>query len=245
MAVYAYEKTYEWRLLEMDWCSNTAWWTAIVAVDFCFYWFHRFTHGILSRHQVHHTSEDFNLGTALRHSALLKTYSSFFYLPLALIGFPITLAFTHLQFNIIFQFWLHTKTVSTVGPLELIFNTPSHHRVHHDKNYAGVLIIWDKIFGTFQPELKSREIVYGLVDQPQSVNAVYLEVFYLKKVYEKFSEQTTWADGLKSIFYGPGWTPGSPRLGHPVPQPPPQQPTRKKYDPKLPRSLELYLFFHF
>ncbi|KAF2368702.1 Fatty acid hydroxylase [Trinorchestia longiramus] len=253
-ATYLYQKMYEYRFLTLDWSSSSTWWTAAVAVDFCFYWFHRYAHETnvgWASHQIHHSSEQFNLTTSVRQSALLKLYTVLFYLPLAMLGFPITSVLVHMQLNVIFQMWLHTDVVSTLGPLEWIFNTPSHHRVHHgseawclDKNYAGVLIIWDRLFGTFQSEVTSRQIVYGLVDQPQSVNPVYIEVVYFQNLYMKFRDQATWADSFKSLFFGPGWTPGSPRLGFPLPDQPTGVPKRKKYDPHLSRFLELYTLIH-
>lgn len=108
-----------------------------------------------------------------------------FYLPLAFF-IPPAQFITHYQFNLLYQFWIHTKTVQNLGPLEYIFNTPNHHRVHHgsniwclDKNYGGVLIIWDRIFGTFAEDKKNEEIVYGLVYNQPSFNPFHLQVSYL------------------------------------------------------------------
>ncbi|KAF2358769.1 Fatty acid hydroxylase, partial [Trinorchestia longiramus] len=134
-------------------------------------------------HQVHHSSEDYNLSTALRQSVFQKFFSFGFYLPLALVGVPLPAVLVHLQFNLLYQFWIHTEVVTTLGPLEWVLNTPSHHRVHHgsdpwclDKNYAGFLIIWDRLFGTFEPERPDEKINYGLVDQPQTFNIAWLQV---------------------------------------------------------------------
>ena len=133
-----------------------------VLVDFAYYWAHRMSHEInllWGSHVVHHQSEDYNFSVALRQSPLQVIWTSFFYLPLALIGFN-TLDFALMvALSTVYQFWIHTETIKKLGPLEYIFNTPSHHRVHHgrdpkyiDKNLAGVLITWDMLFGTFQKE---------------------------------------------------------------------------------------------
>jgi len=255
LEIILYNYTYKWRLVTFDWDSLVTWVVAAIVVDFLYYWFHRTCHEttlLWSGHQVHHGSEDYNLTTSLRQSALLKLYSIIFYLPLGLLGVPLTATITHMQFNLVYQLWIHTELVTTLGPLEWVLNTASHHRVHHgseawclDKNYGGVLIIWDKMFGTFQPEIEGKPIVYGLVDQPQSLNTIYLETFYYKLVWDKLMAQKTWSNRFKALFYGPGWTEGSPRLGHPLPDRPADQPIRKKYDPQLPLALEAYLMVHF
>ncbi|MFT4595538.1 MAG: alkylglycerol monooxygenase, partial [Psychroserpens sp.] len=141
----------------------------VLGVDFFYYWFHRASHQInflWAAHIVHHQSEDYNLSVALRQSWIQGWFSWTFYLPLAFIGFNPEIAFPIIAFNTLYQFWIHTTTIKSLGPLEWIFNTPSHHRVHHgsnpkyiDKNHAGSLIIWDRMFGTFKQE--EDEPVYG------------------------------------------------------------------------------------
>jgi len=255
LEILLYAHAYQRRLVSFDWDSVVTWLVAAIVVDFLFYWFHRFAHETnigWAGHQVHHGSEDYNFTTSLRQSALLKMYTILFYLPLGLLGVPLPATVAHMQLNIIYQMWIHTELVTTLGPLEWILNTASHHRVHHgsqpwclDKNYGGVLIIWDRIFGTFQPEIKEKPLVYGLVDQPQSMNTLYLETFYYKLVWDKLKAQKSWSNRFKAVFYGPGWTEGAPRLGHPMPDPPAGTPVRQKYDPQLPAALEAYLLVHF
>ncbi|XP_042864062.1 alkylglycerol monooxygenase-like [Penaeus japonicus] len=211
-------------------------------------------------HQTHHSSEDFTLSTALRLSVLQRLVYFGFYQPLALLGIPKASVVVHLGFNYLFQFWVHTDVIRKLGPIEWVFSTPSHHRVHHgmknpdvmrhikpdsgflaygsnkwclDKNYGSVLIIWDRIFGTFQEERDDEEIVYGLVDQPQSMNGVWHEFYYFEKIYEKAKGMSSWSDSLKAVFYGPGWFPGTPRLGDPDTFPDVKAP-RRKYDPQMP-----------
>ncbi|XP_069191078.1 alkylglycerol monooxygenase [Procambarus clarkii] len=253
-ALLGYEWLYEHRLLHLDWSSPVTWVVAALGVDLGYYWFHRATHEInlvWASHQVHHSSEEYNLSTALRQSMFQKYFSFGFYQPLALLGVPLAAVLVHLQFNLLFQFWIHTEVVRKCGPLEWVLNTPSHHRVHHgvnkwclDKNYAGVLIIWDRMFGTFQAERHDQKITYGLVDQPQSLNVIWLQVFYFRAVFRKALSMTTWGDTLRALFYGPGWFPGTPRLGDPDTFPDIRGP-RPKYDPQLPLWQEVYILLHF
>ncbi|XP_061443133.1 alkylglycerol monooxygenase isoform X2 [Rhineura floridana] len=164
--IYVWEN---YRLCELPWDSPWTWYMTFLGVDFGYYWFHRMAHEInllWVGHQVHHSSEDYNLFTALRQSVLQKYTSWIFYLPMALFIPPSVYA-VHLQFNLLYQFWIHTEVIKNLGPLEFLLNTPSHHRVHHgrnryciDKNYGGTLIIWDRMFGTFAPE--NDKVVYGL-----------------------------------------------------------------------------------
>lgn len=249
-----YEWLYERRLLDLDWSSPVTWWVAAFGVDLGYYWFHRATHEInlvWASHQVHHSSEEYNLSTALRQSMFQRYFSIGFYQPLALLGVPLPALLVHLQFNLIFQFWIHTEVIDNCGPLEWVLNTPSHHRVHHgankwclDKNYAGVLIIWDRLFGTFQAERRDEKIAYGLVDQPQSFNVLWLQIFYFGAVFRKARSMTTWGDSLRALFYGPGWFPGTPRLGDPDTFPDVKAP-RVKYNPRLPLWQEGYVLVHF
>nr|XP_048271633.1 alkylglycerol monooxygenase isoform X6 [Myodes glareolus] len=164
--IYVWEN---YRLFDLPWDSQWTWYLTFLGVDFGYYWFHRMAHEIniiWAAHQAHHSSEDYNLSTALRQSVLQPYTSWIFYSPLALFIPPSVFA-VHIQFNLLYQFWIHTEVIRSLGPLELVLNTPSHHRVHHgrnryciDKNYAGTLIIWDKLFGTFEAE--NEQVIYGL-----------------------------------------------------------------------------------
>ncbi|XP_047499113.1 alkylglycerol monooxygenase-like [Penaeus chinensis] len=249
-----YEWLYKYRLFDLPWDSAASWWIAFFMVDFVYYWVHRANHEInllWAAHQVHHSSEDYTLPTGLRLSMFQRLTYFGFYQPLALLGLPISSVMVHLGLNYLFQFWVHNEAVRKMGPLEWVFNTPSHHRVHHgankwclDKNYGSLLIIWDRIFGTFQEEKEDEEIVYGLVEQPQSLNGVWHELFYLEKIYEKARGMSSWGDSLRAVFYGPGWVPGAPRLGDPDGFPDVRAP-RGKYDPQMPAWFMLYTALHF
>uniref|UniRef100_A0A8C2AX07 Alkylglycerol monooxygenase n=1 Tax=Cyprinus carpio TaxID=7962 RepID=A0A8C2AX07_CYPCA len=208
------------RVLELPWDSAWTWWLAFLGVDMGYYWFHRFAHELnflWAAHQVHHSSEYYNLSTALRQSVTQQFSSWVFYLPLALMVPPSVFA-VHIQFNLLYQFWIHTELVKNLGPLEWILNTPSHHRVHHgrnpyciDKNYAGILIIWDRMFGTFTPE--SDKVIYGLTHPISTFEIWTVEFLYYPYLWQRFWETEGISNKLSIIFKGPGWTPGKPRLG--------------------------------
>lgn len=247
--IYIYE---HFRLCDLPWDHPLTWYGAAVGVDFCYYWVHRACHEVhvlWAQHQVHHSSEEFNLAVGLRQSIVQGWCGFIFYLPLAFV-LPPSHFITHQQFNILYQFWIHTKTVKTLGPFEYILNTPNHHRVHHgsniyclDKNYGGVLIIWDRIFGTFGEEKSDEEIIYGLVFNQPSFNILHLQTFYTKYVAEKFSQMDSWSDKLAAVFYGPSWQPGKPRLG--LEEDKIKVEAREVYDVKLPVWCNIYLLTHF
>ena len=169
------------RVFEVADASPAAKWVAAIGlmfgVDFCFYWFHRIAHEYASpwaTHVVHHQSEEYNLTVALRQSAFESCFAWIFYLPLAVIGFPPIWYVSMKAINLLYQFWIHTEAIDRLGPLEWVMNTPSHHRVHHarnpkylDKNYAGMFIIWDRMFGTFEPE--DEQPVYGITKPLKSM----------------------------------------------------------------------------
>ena len=164
---------------------------------------------------------------------------------------PPSIALVHAEFNTLFQFWIHTEVVKQVGPLEYILNTASHHRVHHgsneyclDKNYAGVLIIWDRMFGTFAEERIREKIVYGLaVDQPQYFNPIKHQFFYFDKMLRKARNMDNWVDFISSFVKGPGWFPETARQEDPNGDP--KSKSRKVYNPKVPHWANLYVLIHF
>ncbi|KAG1952260.1 alkylglycerol monooxygenase [Pimephales promelas] len=239
------------RLLELPWDSAWTWWLAFLGVDMGYYWFHRFVHELnflWAAHQVHHSSEYYNLSTALRQSVTQQFSSWVFYLPLALMVPPSVFA-VHIQFNLLYQFWIHTELVKDLGPLEWILNTPSHHRVHHgrnpyciDKNYAGILIIWDRMFGTFTPE--SDKVVYGLTHPINTFEVWSVEFLYYPYLWQRFWEAEGISNKLSVIFKGPGWTPGKPRLGD-IADIPQITGEERPYDPAWSSSMQAYVFIQF
>lgn len=209
-----------YRLIVLPWDSPWTWYLTFLGVDLGYYWFHRLAHEVnimWAAHQTHHSSEDYNLSTALRQSVFQIYTSWIFYCPLALFIPPSVYA-VHLQFNLLYQFWIHTQLIDNLGPLELILNTPSHHRVHHgrnryciDKNYGGTLIIWDRIFGTFKAE--NEKVVYGLTHPINTFEPFKVQFHHLIYIWTKFWAAPGCFNKLSVIFKGPGWGPGKPRLG--------------------------------
>ena len=161
------------------------WWTWVILFfvdDFAYYWFHRVSHEsrlFWNFHVVHHSSEQYNMSVAVRQSWFTGLAHWIFYAPLMLLGFAPWMFIVMHGFNLIYQFWIHTKFIKTLGPLEYVLNTPSHHRVHHgvnpsylDTNYAGVLIIWDRMFGSFIKE--TEEPRYGIIKPVESFNPLWI-----------------------------------------------------------------------
>lgn len=230
------------------------WLAAIVlflGVDCAYYWFHRIAHQYnapWAGHVVHHSSEDYNLAVALRQGTFQGLFSWVFYLPLALLGYPPSWFAAMSSFDTLYQFWIHTRTIGRLGPLEWVLNTPSHHRVHHarnpkylDKNYAGTLIIWDRMFGTFQAE--EEEPVYGLTKPLNSWNPLWANLHVWHDLFRDAWLAPRWIDKIRIWIMPQGWRPeGLP------PNPVPPEVTRRtviRYDTKLPRALNVYALLHF
>jgi len=232
-----------------------AWWVYLVlfiGVDFFYYWFHRLSHEInvlWGAHIVHHQSEEYNLSVALRQSTFQGFFSTVFYLPLALIGFNPVAFVTINAFQTLYQFWIHTKTIHKLHPIfEFVFCTPSHHRVHHgrnpqyiDKNHGGTLIIFDRIFGTFQPE--EEQVVYGVTKPLASWNPVWANFDYYRDMLRDLRRKMSWTDRLKYIFANPGWMPAS--LGGYKPAPEVTSETAHKYDTLISDALNYYVLVQY
>ncbi len=201
-----------------DWWGEhpgVAWVVAFVLADFFYYWFHRWSHesaiGWFS-HVVHHQSEEYNLSVALRQDAWQPFFSLWFFLPIALLGIPPAIFVPAYGVMIVYQYWIHTRLIDRVGPLEWVLNTPSHHRVHHgvnpeylDRNYAGVFIVWDRWFGTFEPE---RAVpTYGTIEPLASFNPVWSHLQYGVKLGLKAASMPTLWTALQAIVRSPGWVP--------------------------------------
>ncbi|HNM99238.1 MAG TPA: sterol desaturase family protein, partial [Turneriella sp.] len=192
-------------------------WTWIVVfllVDLIYYVFHRNSHNIAviwGSHEAHHSSQEYNLSVALRQGAFQRLFSFPYYLPMALVGFSPLQFMVCSQINTLYQFFIHTRLVGKLGFLEHFMNTPSHHRVHHgvnpkyiDKNHAGVLIIWDKLFGTFQAE--EEEPHYGTVKPLTTLNPVWAQLHYFWHLVQ-MSVRARGLDKLRVWVKGPGWKP--------------------------------------
>lgn len=159
-------------LIELSAESVWTWVFAFVFYDFCYYWLHRCGHErniLWAAHSVHHQSEDYNLTTALRQTSTGFLLSWIFYLPLAVLGVPLVVFISVASLNLLYQFWVHTRHVPKLGWFEWFFVTPSNHRAHHaqnalymDRNYGGVFIIWDRLFGSFQEEDENEPVIFGV-----------------------------------------------------------------------------------
>jgi alkylglycerol monooxygenase len=255
LGTFAYATHAGLNLIDVDSYSPRGKWLAAIllflGVDCAYYWFHRIAHEFnapWAGHVVHHSSEDYNLAVALRQGTFQGLFSWVFYLPLALLGFPPVWFAAMSSFDTLYQFWIHTRLIGKLGPLEWVLNTPSHHRVHHarnpkylDKNYAGALIIWDRMFGTFQVE--QEEPVYGLVKPLNSWNPLWANVHVWNELIRDAWLAPRWSDKLRIWFMPPGWRPeGLP----PNPLPPEvSRETAVPYATQVPRALNAYALAQF
>jgi sterol desaturase/sphingolipid hydroxylase (fatty acid hydroxylase superfamily) len=209
-AIYAYLAP--WHLPADAWYT---WVILIVGVDLLFYWYHRIAHRtriVWATHQAHHSSEYFNFATALRQK-WNNSGEILMWIPLPLIGIPPWMVFVGFSINLVYQFFVHTERVDRLPrPFELVFNTPSHHRVHHgcdpeylDKNYAGILIIWDRMFGTFTPE--THRPTYGLTTPVRTHNILTLQGHEYAAIGRDIRAAGSWRERFGYVFGPPGWTP--------------------------------------
>ena len=184
-----------------------AWAILFFAEDLTYYWFHRTSHEcrlFWASHVVHHSSQHYNLGTALRQTWTGGLMSFIFWLWLPLIGFPPIMVLTMQAISLLYQFWIHTELVRRLGPLEWVMNTPSHHRVHHgsnqrylDRNHAGMLIIWDRLFGSFEPE--GEKVIYGLTKNINSYNPLRIAFHEWIDIWNDVRTAPTWRLKLRYL----------------------------------------------
>jgi sterol desaturase/sphingolipid hydroxylase (fatty acid hydroxylase superfamily) len=252
-AIGIYELLFEnfaWFQLDRE-----VWWywvSLYLLVDLAYYWAHRMSHEVnlfWGGHVVHHQSEEYNLSVALRQSSLQVIWTFCFSLPIALLGYH-TLDFALISaLNTLYQFWIHTETIGKLPRwIEFIFNTPSHHRVHHgkdpkyiDKNHAGSLIIWDRMFGTFQQE--EEHPTYGITKPVNSWNPVYANISHYIDMGKDLRQIPSWKDRIKYLFKKPGWLPEY--LGGYRAAPPIDKETYRKYETPTALAVNLYVLFQF
>jgi alkylglycerol monooxygenase len=244
--VFVYER---YRLFSIP-GSAAAWVACFLGVDFLYYWFHRSGHEVnafWAAHVVHHQSEEYNLAVALRQGAFQPAFSWVFYLPLALLGFPPLMFLTVSSIDTLYQFWIHTRAIGRLGPLEWVLNTPSNHRVHHgrnpkyiDRNHGGILIVWDRLFGTYQKE--EEEPAYGITTPLRSFNPVWAHLHYWVELGQTARRAPRLADKVRLFWKPPGWQPAE--LGGFVPAPE-VDPGHVKYETAAQGGLALYVFVQF
>jgi len=209
---------YEYRLFTLP----TAWWTFVLlffAEDLCYYAFHRASHEcrfFWAAHINHHSSQHYNLSTALRQSWTTPFTGPWFWMPLPLLGFAPWMVLTQQAISLLYQYWIHTESIGRLGWFETIFNTPSHHRVHHganarylDRNHAGILIIWDKLFGSFEPE--SEKVHYGITTQLTSHNPFHIAFHEWRAIAADVRRAQSLGDAFMYVFGQPGWSPDGSR----------------------------------
>ncbi len=214
LVVYAF--VYGHRFCDLTnniWC---AWILCFLADDFSFYWSHRLSHQVRfwwASHQVHHSGEFLSLSAAFRQSWTSNITGGFlFWMWMPLLGFTPAMIMFMKSLNAMYQFWLHTEAINKLpGWFEAVFNTPSHHRVHHgsdveylDKNHAGILIIWDKIFGTYQEEVHKPK--YGLTKNIQSNNPFVITMYEWKNLFKDLKKSKSLRDSINYLFNAPGWS---------------------------------------
>jgi sterol desaturase/sphingolipid hydroxylase (fatty acid hydroxylase superfamily) len=229
------------------------WILAGVLWDFCYYWNHRLGHEISvlwAAHSVHHQSEEYNLSTALRQTSSSFIFSWIFYVPLFLIGFPADVLITVAAVNLIYQFWVHTQQIRRLGLLDRIFVTPSNHRVHHaqnesyiDKNYGGIFILWDRLFGTFAEESDAEPVIFGVRKALANWNPVWanLQVYDYLLFDAKNTER--WQDKLSIWFRRTGWRPAD--VAAAFPKQPVDLKQFRKYDPPVAAARRSYVMAQF
>lgn len=198
--------------------SHTWWvWIPLLfADDFTFYWHHRLSHEIRflwAAHVNHHSSQNLNLAVALRQSWAEVLYKYIWYLWLPLIGFHPVLIITMMSFSLIYQFFQHSQFVGKLGVFGWFFNTPSHHRVHHavqvkylDRNHAGMLIIWDRMFGTFQEEMEEDQPIYGITVNIDTYNPLRIATHEYAALFKDVKNAPTLKDKINYMIQPPGWS---------------------------------------
>jgi len=196
--------------IPMTWWS---WVLALIIADFSYYWMHRIEHKhriLWASHSVHHSSTEYNFSISLRLSAVEGVFEWLFLIPMIVIGFNPFQTIICLVFVVQYQAWIHTKNVGKLGWFDEVFNTPSVHRVHHgtnrkylDKNFAGILLLWDKLFGTFQRE--EEEVTFGLTQPVNSFNPLTITFIEYKNIWQDVVSRNTFKDKIKTIFGGLIW----------------------------------------
>lgn len=197
-------------------------WTVVLTMlvaDFIYYWTHRLSHEIRllwAYHSVHHSSKEYNLSTAVRLPWFGTIGDVMFYIPAVLLGFSPVLLVIGKIIVLLYQYWIHTQSIGKLGWFDRFFNSPSNHRVHHgsnavylDRNHAGILMIWDRIFGTYQEELATEPVVYGLTKPLNSYNPLIINLYEPLALIRDVRRAASIGEAMKFVFKGPGWAPGN------------------------------------
>jgi alkylglycerol monooxygenase len=239
-------------LFDLPGDSVWVWLGALLLYDVCYYWLHRGGHevGILwAAHVVHHQSERYNLSTALRQSGSGVLLGWIFYLPMALLGVPVEVFAVVAVIDLLYQYWIHTELVPKLGWFDRVFASPSNHRVHHgvndpylDRNYGGIFILWDRLFGTFAEERDDEPVVFGTRAPLRSWNPLWAnaEVYWALAMDAWHARR--WRDKLRVWFAPPGWRPADVAERYPKPA---FDIARDAYDPMVSTTMQAYAFAQF
>jgi len=250
----AYAYLYDdYALMSWDTSSYLTWIMAFVLYDLSYYWNHRMGHTLnisWASHVVHHSSEEYNLSTALRQTSVPNIVGWIFYLPIAFLGFPPIVLATVGSLNLLYQFWVHTQHINKMPNwYEAIFVTPSNHRVHHgknkvyiDKNHGGVFILWDRLFGTFQKELDNEKVIFGISTQLGTWNPVQGNLHFLMNLIKDAWRTKNWGDKFTLWFRLTGYRPKDVEARFPVIK---SNSAVEKYDHSLNPLSKLYVFSQF
>ena len=240
-------------LWRMDANSPLVWVFAFIVYDFFYYWFHRMSHErqiFWASHVAHHQSEDYNLSTALRQTGTGAFITWIFFIPVFLIGVPSYVFVSVASINLIYQFWVHSEHIPKLGWYEKFFVTASNHRVHHaqnenyiDKNYGGVFIIWDRMFGTYKEEDNSEAPIYGIRGKIDTFNPIWANLHIYVNMLQDIWSAKRWKEKAFVPFARTGWRPSS--LPNSIRKDDFDPVTFKKYNPQVPTKIKAYSFFQF
>ncbi|KPN88238.1 sterol desaturase family protein [Pseudomonas nunensis] len=240
-------------LFKLSGDSVWVWVFAFVLYDFCYYWLHRMGHErniLWAAHSVHHQSEDYNLSTALRQTSTGFLLSWIFYLPMAVLGVPLLVFVSVAALNLLYQFWVHTKHIPKLGWFEWFFVTPSNHRAHHaqnalymDRNYGGVFIIWDRLFGSFQEEDDNEPVIFGVTTPLASWNPLWANVQFYAQLWDDAKRAQSKWDKLRIWFMRTGWRPADVAAKYPMNKPDLSQ--FRKFEVPLDGRQQIYVALQF
>lgn len=238
-------------IVQLSAASVWTWVLAMVLYDFCYYWLHRLGHErtiLWAAHVAHHQSEDYNLSTALRQTSTGFLLGWIFYLPMFFLGVPAEVVVTVGSINLIYQFWVHTQHIGKLGWYEWIFVTPSNHRVHHaqndrylDRNYGGMFIVWDRLFGTFQEELEEELPVYGIRGALHSWNPLRALTHIYTDMFRDSWNTRRWRDKLRVWVARTGWRPDDVAASDPRPKT--DLASFERFDPAVSPVVRAYALF--
>ncbi|MBL8297836.1 MAG: sterol desaturase family protein [Rhodanobacteraceae bacterium] len=241
------------RMLSLPVDSVAVWLSGLLLYDFLYYWHHRMGHevGVLwAAHVVHHQSEEFNLSTALRQTSSGFLLGWIFYLPMAVLGYPPLLFVAVGLIDLLYQYWIHTEQIGKLGWFDRVFASPSNHRVHHgvnerylDRNYGGILILWDRLFGTYADEDADEPVIYGTRSPLRRYDPIWSNLEVYAALARDSWRTRRWRDKLAVWWKPPGWQPADLAAANTKPAFDPY--TRAKYAPRVARGVQVYAALQF